>query len=592
MENRENEQSREAIESVEQQNELQVEQQTETPEEAQTEAQAAQPTEVQPEPQAEPRDEEKAEDEPQEQKKEFGFADLGLSPDSLKAIASKGFESPSPIQRLAIPVLLQEECDIIGQAQTGTGKTAAFGLPILEQIEPENTYPQALILAPTRELALQVTQELTSLKGDPRIQLLTVYGGQSISEQQRRLRKGMHIVVGTPGRILDLLRRGDLKLDRTQWVILDEADEMLNMGFIDDVEDILKHVTGPRRMMLFSATMPSRIVKLSKKYMKDVKLLQVDREQKPTHLADQIYFEVRESNKFDALTRIIDIEPEFFGLVFCRTRNQVDDIVMRLAEQGYSAEGLHGEISQAQREKTLAKFRKKLVNIMVATDVAARGIDISDLSHVINYSLPQDPESYVHRVGRTGRAGKEGTAITFVTPAEYKRLLYFQKSIKFKIRKETLPNAEDIVEVKRMLLLEQLYEIIENGNYERYMDMAEEILASNEPQIALAALFSMAYKNDLDVSNYQEIRGFNVDKKGTTRLFIAQGKRDGYNPRSLVDYVCEVGKVRGRDIEDVAVLDEFSFITVPYKEGKRLLDAFASLRVGGKPMMTKAKSKR
>ncbi|PIE84761.1 MAG: RNA helicase [Bacteroidia bacterium] len=526
------------------------------------------------------------------EKRELGFADLGLSPKSLAAIASKGFETPSPIQRMAIPVLLSEECDIIGQAQTGTGKTAAFGLPILEQIEPENTYPQALILAPTRELALQVTQELISFKGDPSVQLLTVYGGQSISEQQRRLRKGMHIVVGTPGRILDLLRRGDLKLDRTQWVILDEADEMLNMGFIDDVEDILKHVTGPRRMMLFSATMPDRIVKLSKKYMKDVKILQVDRDQKPTHLADQIYFEVRESNKFDALTRIIDIEPEFFGLVFCRTRNQVDDIVMRLAEQGYSAEGLHGEISQAQREKTLAKFRKKLVNIMVATDVAARGIDISDLSHVINYSLPQDPESYVHRVGRTGRAGKEGTAITFVTPAEYKRLLYFQKSIKFKIRKETLPNAEDIVEVKRMLLLEQLYEMIENGNYELYMDMAEEILASHEPQIALAALFNMAYKSDLDVSNYQEIRGFAVDKQGATRLFIAQGKRDGYTPRSLVDYVCEVGRVRSRDIEDVAVLEEFSFITVPFKEGKRLLDAFASLRVDGKPMMTKAKSKR
>ena len=523
---------------------------------------------------------------------EIKFSDLGLSPESLAAIQSKGFEVPSPIQRLAIPVLLQEQCDIIGQAQTGTGKTAAFGLPILEQVDEAAKQPQALILAPTRELAVQVTEEIGSLKGSRALNLLTVYGGQSISEQQRRLRKGAHIVVGTPGRILDLLRRGDLVLSDVKWVIIDEADEMLNMGFIDDVEDILSHVTGPHRMMLFSATMPDRIVKLSRKYMKDVKLLEVDKGQQPTTLADQIYFEVQASDKFDALTRIVDIEPEFYGLVFCRTRNDVDELAMRLSERGYSAEGLHGEITQAQREKTLSKFRKRLINILVATDVAARGIDIADLSHVINYSLPQDPESYVHRVGRTGRAGKSGTAITFVTSAEYRRLRFFQKSIKFTIRKETLPNAQDIVEVKRMLLLTQLGEIIGSGQYEDYLDMAQTLLSEHEPDVALAALFRMAYKNDLDVSNYQEIRGFNVDKRGTTRLFIALGKRDGYTPRTLTEYICNEGNIRVRYIDDVAVLDEFSFITVPYNDAKRLLDVFAQKRVDGKPMMTKAKSRR
>ena len=525
------------------------------------------------------------------EQEEVKFSDLGLSAESLAAIAAKGFETPSPIQRLAIPVLLQETCDIIGQAQTGTGKTAAFGLPILEQLDVEARLPQALILAPTRELALQVTDELGSLRGSKALQLLTVYGGQSISEQQRRLRRGAHIVVGTPGRILDLLRRGDLHLEEVKWVVLDEADEMLNMGFIEDVEEILSHVTGEHRMMLFSATMPDRIVKLSKKYMKEVKILQVDKEQKPTHLADQIYFEVRAGDKFDALTRIIDIEPEFYGLVFCRTRNDVDELTMRLAERGYSAEGLHGEITQAQREKTLNKFRKRLVNILVATDVAARGIDIADLSHVINYSLPQDPESYVHRVGRTGRAGKQGTAITFVTSAEYRRLLFFQKSIKFKIRRETLPNAEDIVEVKRMLLLEQLGEIIGSGQYEDYLDMAQGILTKHEPDVALAALFRMAYKSDLDVSSYQEVRGFKVDRKGTTRLFVALGKRDGYSPRKLIDFICDEGKIRGRDIDDVAVLEEFSFITVPYEEAMRLLEVFSQHRVDGKPLMSKAKER-
>lgn len=528
----------------------------------------------------------------QENNIEVCFSDLGLSANALSAIAAKGFEQPSPIQRMAIPVLLSETCDVIAQAQTGTGKTAAFGLPILERLDVKKIVPQALILAPTRELAIQVTEELASLRGTRPLHLLTVYGGQSISEQQRRLKRGAQIVVGTPGRILDLLRRGDLHLDSVEWVVLDEADEMLNMGFIEDVEEILAQVTSEHRMFLFSATMPERIVCLSKKFMKEVRLLQVDKEQKPTHLADQIYFEVLESDKFDALTRIIDIEPEFYGLVFCRTRTDVDELALQLVEHGYAAEGLHGEISQAQREKTLNKFRKHLVNILVATDVAARGIDIADLTHVINYSLPQDPEAYVHRVGRTGRAGKQGTAITFVSPSEYRKLLYFQKSIKFKIRKETLPNAQDVVEVKRELLKDELREVVENDQYQDYMDIANELLQEFQPEVALAALFRMAYKSDLDVTSYQEIRGFNVERRGTTRLFIALGKRDGYNARRLTEYICEQGRVRSRDLEDVLVLEDFSFITVSYEKAKYLLSAFSQEQTpDGKPMISKAKER-
>lgn len=519
------------------------------------------------------------------------FAGLGLSEASLAAIGRKGFETPTPIQRMAIPVLLGESCDVIGQAQTGTGKTAAFGLPILESIDVSLMMPQALIMAPTRELALQVSDELVSLRGDGALQVLTVYGGQSISEQLRRLSRGAHIVVGTPGRVLDVIKRGRLPLDQAKWVVLDEADEMLNMGFIEDVEEILSHVTGEHRTMLFSATMPDRIVKLAKRFMHEPRLLEVDKDQKPTTLADQIYFEVRAADKFDALTRIIDIEPEFYGLVFCRTRNDVDDLTMRLIERGYSADGLHGEITQAQREKTLNKFRKRLLNILVATDVAARGIDIADLSHVINYSLPQDPESYVHRVGRTGRAGKEGTAITFVTPQEQRRLMFFQKSIKFKIRKERLPKVEDIVEVKWSLILEELSQIVSSGQQETFLPRAEEVLAQYKPSDAVAALLHMAYKNVLDASNYQEVRGFSVDKRGISRLFVAVGKRDGYTPRSLVEYLCAEAKVSSRDIDDVAVLEEYSFVTVPYKESKRILDAFSKIQVGGKPLIERAKNK-
>ena len=333
------------------------------------------------------------------------FTALGLGEKTLPAIKAKGFETPSPIQKLTIPVLLEEDKhnDIIAQAQTGTGKTAAFGLPVLERLTPKKGPVQGLILVPTRELALQVTEELLSFNKYSKLVITAIYGGASMSEQLRRLGKGVDIVVGTPGRILDHLRRGTLNLKELQYLILDEADEMLNMGFIDDVEAILAESNDYRRILLFSATMPARIVELSKRYMKDVEVLRVPSQEMTTDLTDQIYFEVRDSDKFDALTRIIDVEPEFYGIVFCRTKVAVDELVTRLTQRGYAAEGLHGDVSQAQREKILKKFKNKQVTILAATDVAARGIDINNLTHVINYSLPQDSESYVHRIGRTGR---------------------------------------------------------------------------------------------------------------------------------------------------------------------------------------------
>jgi ATP-dependent RNA helicase DeaD len=518
------------------------------------------------------------------------FLQLGLSDETLKTIAEKGFETPTPIQKLAIPVLIHETCDIIAQAQTGTGKTAAFGLPIIEKLAlGKGKNVSALILVPTRELALQVTDEINSFRGRRDISMITLYGGQSISEQQRRLRRGADVVVGTPGRILDLLKRRDLILDEIEWVVLDEADEMLNMGFIEDIELILSHTPEQKRMLLFSATMPDRIVKLASKFMKQPRKLAVGNQTKPTDLADQIYFEVRKADKFDALTRIIDIEPEFYGLVFCRTRVEVDELSSKLTERAYSCEGLHGDISQAQREKTLKKFRNKHINILVATDVAARGIDISDLTHVINYSLPQDPDSYIHRIGRTGRAGKEGTAITFITPDEYRKFLFFQKTIKSNIRKEVLPNAQDIIEMKKTRIREELQNIVEAESYIDYLGMAEGLLEVNSPEIALASLLRMAFKSQLEETSYNEIRTFNVDKKGTTRLFIALGKRDGMN--AISSFIRETVNVPDNRIDDIGVYDEFSFVSVPFADAEAILNAFSKKTQGGKPLVTKAKSR-
>ena len=508
------------------------------------------------------------------------FRVLGLSESTLKALDEKGFETPTPIQALAIPALLNGERDVIGQAQTGTGKTAAFGLPILERVESGKGV-QALVLVPTRELAIQVTDEMSSFKGNKKLSIISIYGGQSISEQLRRLKKGVEVVVGTPGRVLDHLGRGSLILDNLKYVILDEADEMLNMGFVDDIEEILQHAPEERRMLLFSATMPQRIAKLAKHYMKDPELLKVENKQLTADLTDQIYFELRDSDRFDALTRIVDVEPDFYGLVFCRTKNQVDEVTQKLIERGYDADGLHGDISQALREKILRKFRNKHINVLVATDVAARGIDINELTHVINYSLPQDPESYVHRIGRTGRAGKEGTAITFITPSEYRQFVAMQRNVHVNIRKEKLPSANDVIKIKKNRIKTSLEEIVENETYKDYLGMAEDIVAANGPEIALAALLKLAFKDELDESSYSEIRTVSVDTKGKARLFIALGKFDGYNPRKIVDLLKDKANLPDAVIDDVKVMDAFSFVTIPFKEAERTLEVLNTMRRGG-----------
>jgi len=528
------------------------------------------------------------------------FEELGLSKASLEALAKKGFEEPTGIQEKIIPAVLSGKADLIGQARTGTGKTAAFGLPILDLIAPRTKRPQALVLVlvPTRELAVQVAEELNSLKGTRNFSILPVYGGQAIFGQIQRLKAGADIVVGTPGRVIDHLERKTLDLSALSFVVLDEADEMLDMGFVEDIEKILETANPARRTLLFSATMPARIRKIAETYMREFEHIAVEKEAADVDLTDQIYFEVLERDKFEALSRIIDMEDEFYGLVFCRTKVGVDELVSRLAERSYNAEGLHGDITQAQREQILLRFRRKKTNVLVATDVAARGIDIVNLSHVINFSLPQDVESYIHRIGRTGRAGKEGTAITFVTPAEYRKLAFLKRATRSAIRKKAVPAVDDVIDARRNRILSAISGAsgTEDGKKDDgFLEMAARLLEERAPLDVLASVLRYAFHDKLDRTRYRDIKTLRdeaVDGMGKTRLSIQLGGKDGATKRFLVDLVEKETGVPSSHIRDVEVFGRYSMITVPFMEAEKILKIFARKSRGERPLVEKASAGR
>ncbi len=506
-----------------------------------------------------------------------GFESLGLSEETLKIIKKRGFEEATEIQAMTIPVMLNETVDIVGKAQTGTGKTAAFGLPIIEKLEKVTKNIQCLILAPTRELAIQVAEELNSFKGKKNFSIVPIYGGQSMSDQLRRLNKNVDIIVGTPGRIIDHIKRKSLDLSKITHLVLDEADEMLNMGFQEEVEEILQHVNSSRRTLLFSATMPERIMDIAKKYMKEYKILAAQKKQLTADLTDQIYFEIPAEDKFEALCRIIDINENFYCIIFTRTKVGVDELANKLIDRGYDAEGLHGDLSQHQRERVLGKFKNKRINILVATDVAARGIDVSDLSHVINYALPQDPESYVHRIGRTGRAGKKGIAITFISPSEYKKMKFITSIAKTSIRKEQLPNASEIVKSKKSKIKNELSRIISENYHNEYIDTAKQISQGHDELEVVAALLKYLMEDELDETRYRDIRQINVDDSGgKTRLFVGLGTKDAMNPKKLVKMINNRSGIPGSKIKEVKVMDSFSFLSVPFKEAEIILRDFAT----------------
>ena len=383
------------------------------------------------------------------------FTELHLSENILKAVEKAGFEEPSPIQELTIPLALEGK-DVIGQAQTGTGKTAAFGLPTLDKIDTSRHVVQALVIAPTRELAVQGQEELFRFGREKGVKVRSVYGGSSIEKQIKALRSGAHIVVGTPGRLLDLIKRKSLKLDHVETLILDEADEMLNMGFLEDIEAIISRVPENRQTLLFSATMPEAIKRIGVKFMYDPEHVRVAAKELTTDLVDQYYIRVKEQEKFDTMTRLIDVERPELAIVFGRTKRRVDELTRGLKLRGYRAEGIHGDLDQGKRLRVLRDFKNDNIDILVATDVAARGLDISGVTHVYNYDIPQDPESYVHRIGRTGRAGKHGQSVTFVVPNEMGYLSIIEQLTKKRMKGLKPATAEEAFKAKKKVALKKI----------------------------------------------------------------------------------------------------------------------------------------
>ncbi|MGI6432768.1 MAG: DEAD/DEAH box helicase [Sphaerochaetaceae bacterium] len=528
------------------------------------------------------------------------FSRLGLSSQTINALVQKGFTAPTPIQEACIPLLLQNEVDVVGKAQTGTGKTAAFALPILEIVEPSVTAVQALILLPTRELALQVASEIDSLQGNRNLSLLAVYGGSSIEMQIRRLNKGVHVVVGTPGRVLDHLKRGTLVFDRLQFVVLDEADEMLNMGFIEEIEAILEKTPADKRMLLFSATMPKPILQLAKRFMRAYEVVETEQKNTPPSLTLQHSYEVREQDKGELLSRIIDMAPSFYGLVFCRTKMQSDEVAATLIQRGYNAEAIHGDLAQRQRELILRKFRQKVITILVATDVAARGIDIQDLTHVINYTIPQNPESYIHRIGRTGRAGKEGIAITFVTPSEQRRFSFIKRIVQSDITSLPIPQVKDVISAKK----EAIYQMVNAEQNTQYVSFAHQISAQSDPHVIISTLIDKLWGSQLNPTSYRTIeqrsqrpqldRGpkEKTHSNQPVRLFIAKGRVHGMTKRLLVDYLKEHAELEDYQIDEVEVMQEFSFVTVPAQKAEHVLLSFSVGSTTEKPLVTRARSDR
>lgn len=530
----------------------------------------------------------------------LSFEDLGLSEPTLKAIAELGYEEPTPIQARTIN-RMTEGVDVIAQAQTGTGKTAAFALPIIEKLDTNIRTPQALVLTPTRELAVQVAEAFHSYGKYQRISILPVYGGQPIDRQLRALDRGVQIVVGTPGRLLDHIRRGTLKLDRVGTVVLDEADEMLDMGFIEDIEAILQETPETRQTALFSATMPGPIAELARRYMRDAQRITVQAEQMTVPQIRQVYYEVGGRDKFEILARILDFESPTSAIIFCRTKSEVDSLGERLIARAFPAETLHGDLSQVQRDRVMGRFRSSQVELLVATDVAARGLDVEHVSHVINYDIPLDPEIYVHRIGRTGRAGRTGTAITLVTPRERRLLKIIERTINSQIQRMRLPTIADVVARRRESFKETLRETIAAGGLEQYTIMAEDLGEEYSPTDLAAAAFKLLMgepqnpdEDKLAQEELEEIederdgrrrqrrdRSFGPER-GMARLYIDVGRDDGVRPADIVGAIANEAGIPGRAIGAIELFERFSFVEVPSNHVERVMRALKRTTIRGR----------
>ena len=512
------------------------------------------------------------------------FAELGLSEETLKAISDVGYEEPTPVQARTIPLLLAGR-DVIAQAQTGTGKTAAYALPMLERIDPAVRQPQALVLCPTRELAMQVAGAMHLLGKYRRVTTLPVYGGQPIERQLRALAHGVQIVVGTPGRVMDHMRRGTLDLASVKVVALDEADEMLDMGFIEDIEFIFEAIPEERQTALFSATIPPRIAALARQYLHDPARVSISVAHVTVPQTTQTAYDVV-GDKFDALTRILDAEQPQSAIIFARTKIASTDLAERLGGAGYTAEAINGDLPQTARDRVMRRFRDGQVDLLVATDVAARGLDIPAVSHVINYDIPTDPEAYVHRIGRTGRAGRAGEAITLVTPRERYTLRIIERVIGQRITVKRLPSLADVAARRREAFKAALAGVLEEGNLAQELLIAEALAEQFDPLDIAAAAIRMARGDAAARLDEAEVETLDGDadgvEEGMTRLFIGAGRMQGIRPMDLVGAIANEAGIPGKSIGSIDIYDGFAFVEVPSGDAQRVIQAMSNANLRGR----------
>ena len=499
------------------------------------------------------------------------FEDLNLSREMKRAIADMGFEEATPIQSLVLPYIMDGR-DVIGQAQTGTGKTAAFGIPILEMLDPSDRSVQAVILCPTRELAIQVAEEIKKLSKYKKTSVLPVYGGQPIERQIKALKRGVQIIIGTPGRVMDHIHRRTLRMDNVKMIILDEADEMLDMGFREDIEFVLEQIPNQRQMLLFSATMSPIILGITRKYQNNPEMLKVAHQELTVPEIQQIYFEVKEQMKLDLLTRIIDMNNLKLSLVFCNTKRRVDRLVSHLQTRGYFADGLHGDMSQNQRDTVMSKFRKGKIEILVATDVAARGIDVDDVEAVFNYDVPNNEEYYVHRIGRTGRAGKQGQAFTFVSGKEIYKLRDIQRYTKVRIEQQQIPSPREVEEVKKDLFLERLKKVMNNDNVDSEIHLVERLMEEDYSSVDIAAALLRLYMgtNDDSTQSSGSNYGDTGAEPGKVRFFINVGRKQKVKAKDIVRAIGDVSGLSSSSIGRIDVFDKFSFVEIPEQQAREV----------------------
>ncbi|MFD0837067.1 DEAD/DEAH box helicase [Mariniflexile aquimaris] len=524
------------------------------------------------------------------------FQDLGLNEDLLHAITDLGFTQPSEVQNKAIPILLNSETDLVALAQTGTGKTAAFGFPMLQKINIDSRTTQGLILSPTRELCLQITNEMKLYgKYCKGLNVVAVYGGASITDQARDIKKGAQIIVATPGRIKDMISRRLVDISKIEYAVLDEADEMLNMGFFEDITDILSNTPEDKCTWLFSATMPREVSVIAKKFMENPQEITVGNKNESTSQVSHEYYLVNSRDRYDALKRLADANPDIFSVVFCRTKNDTQKVAERLIEDGYSAGALHGDLSQNQRDLVMNSFRKNQIQMLVATDVAARGIDVDDITHVINYQLPDEIETYTHRSGRTGRAGKTGVSMVIVSKSEVRKIKSIERIINKAFEKKDIPDGSEICEVQLMSLANKIHNTEINHEIDKHLDSINELFEDTSKDELIKKFFSVEFTRFFNY--YQKSKNLNVsdadirDRDGgrdfggsadSTRYFINVGSKDGFDWMQLKDFLKEVLELGRDDVFKVEVKDSFSFFNTNNELKDKILAFFTDYKHNGR----------